>query len=335
MKVRLSRAKTARRALLCLAFFLVSQPLLAQSQQQLNEFRRVLVDYAYTVENAQAVPYSNFGATEKILALSNEELKAFYGFMPDPEAFVRAAKTVIEQGLTAPAIDFQGALKSHPAAVGFSPDYPSGANYDAFIATLPGLGLLDFGKTNRTDADGVGGAWIAYHALTFTALAAQAVCDASLLAAPVACPIAGVANAAAMATQVVLDQTAYQDGLVDGAEIEAAYENTVILLGQQNDLAADLTTHDTDIKSALNTHDTDIKNVVSIHDTDIKTALSTHDTDIKALLANIQAGVDANGAKLDILLARQLEVIRLLHTPQGLRTSDVPACDGGPCSWNP
>lgn len=337
MDFRLSRAKATRHGLLCLVFFLVSQPLFAQSKQELDEFSRVLVDYAYTIENAQAVPYSHFGVTEKILALSDEELKAFYGFMPNPKAFMNAAQSVIDAGLTTPA-PFEnpaGFSKSHPAAVGFSPDYPSGGNYDAFIATLPGLGLLDFGKTNRTDANAVGGTWIAFHTLSFAALAAQAVCDASLLAAPVACPIAGTANAAAMATQVVLDQTAYQDGLIDGAEIEAAYENTVILIGQQNDLAADLTTHDTEIKGALSTHDTDIKNAVSIHDTDIKNALSTHDADIKALLANIQAGVDANGAKLDILLARQLEVIRLLHTPQGRRTTDVPACDGGPCSWNP
>lgn len=61
--------------------------------------------------------------------------------------------------------------------------------------------------------------------------------------------------------------------------------------------------------------------------------LATHDADIKSLLANIQAGIDANSDKLDILLARQLEVVRLLVTPQGRRATDVPACNDGPCSW--
>ena len=61
--------------------------------------------------------------------------------------------------------------------------------------------------------------------------------------------------------------------------------------------------------------------------------LATHDADIKSLLANIQAGIDASSEKLDILLARQLEVVRLLLTPQGRRKTEVPACDGGPCRW--
>jgi|GEM_PF-4850736 len=396
------RGHLARYLLALFACLALSQPLYAQSQKDLNEFSQVLLEYTYHLDNAAALPYRNFAASDKVMALSNDELKAFYDYMPDPEAFMKAARAVIEADQNAPgSAGYVPALdKSHPAAVGFPPDYPSGNNYDAFIATLPGLGLLPAGKTNRTSADGVGATYIAFHALQFTALAAQAVCDASLVAAPIACPIAGTANAAAMATQVVLNQTAYQDGLIDGAETEAAYENTVILIGQENDLAADLTAHDTDVKgalsthdmdvksslsthdadiksvlntqgaditSALNAHDTDIKSTVSTHDTEIKSALSTHDSDIKsalntqgaditsaliahdtsiknalashdgdvkALLANLQAGVDANSAKLDLLLSRQLETIRLLHTPEGRRSTDVPACDGGPCSWN-
>lgn len=84
----------------------------------------------------------------------------------------------------------------------------------------------------------------------------------------------------------------------------------------------------------LRTHDTDIRNQVSTHDSDIQTQVAAHDSDIKVLLATLQSGVDGNGQQLELLLARQLEVIRLLHTPQGQRTSDVPACDGGPCRWN-
>lgn len=70
-------------------------------------------------------------------------------------------------------------------------------------------------------------------------------------------------------------------------------------------------------------------------ETAVLDAIATHDTEIKALLATLQAGIDANAAKLELLLARQLETIRLLHTPQGRRTTDVPACEGAPCGWNP
>lgn len=97
---------------------------------------------------------------------------------------------------------------------------------------------------------------------------------------------------------------------------------------------ARLRTHDTDIRNQVSTHDTDVKNQVAAHDAAIRSQVNTHDGEIKALLATLQSGVDGNGEQLELLLSRQLEVIRLLHTPQGQRTSDVPACDGGPCRWN-
>lgn len=99
-------------------------------------------------------------------------------------------------------------------------------------------------------------------------------------------------------------------------------------------MSAQLDTHDTDISAQVTTHDADIKDQVSTHDADLKSRVALHDGDIKALLATVQSGVDSNGEQLELLLSRQLEVIRLLHTPQGQRASDVPACDGGPCRWN-
>ena len=84
-----------------------------------------------------------------------------------------------------------------------------------------------------------------------------------------------------------------------------------------------MSTHNTTINNAVSTHDTDIKNAVSTHDTDIKQEL----TDIKNLLGNLQGSVDANFAAL-------LEVVRLLHTPSGMRESDLPACDGEACVWS-
>jgi len=47
--------------------------------------------------------------------------------------------------------------------------------------------------------------------------------------------------------------------------------------------------------------------------------LNLHDAEIKAdLLKEYQA---------------TLEVIRLLHVQQGKRSSEYPACDGGPCEF--
>jgi hypothetical protein len=186
----------------------------------------------------------------------------------------------------------------------FAPAYPSGSNYDAFTATLPGLGLLLDGTTNRCDTDAEAGAEIA--ASVFTAIeAAEFACAALPPGGEDACYAVILVNSVVqVANEIAKSQCAFQDGLIDGAEIEAAYENSVII-------------HDN-----LLEHDSN---------------LSDHDAAIKVLLAAIQAKVDENGQKLDVLLGGQAELIRLIHTPSGRRASDyyVDACsDGDGCVWN-
>ncbi len=81
-----------------------------------------------------------------------------------------------------------------------------------------------------------------------------------------------------------------------------------------------------EVLEALALHDLEIKDQLVLHDSEIKSQVDQHDLDIKARLDEIEA-------KLDILTERQLEVIRLLHTAEGQRESEVPACDGAPCKW--
>ena len=301
----------------------------------------------------------------------------YHSALSDPSLFAQVneqaeARQALQQELQS-QLPFE--QFSHAASSGFPPDYPSGGNYDVYTATLPGLGIMLAGATNRTDASAVGGAWIAFEVLEFLALTAQAVCDAALLGAPVACPLAGIANAAARADQVVLNQAAYQDGLIDGAEIEAAYENTVTIIGQGNDLNDDLAAHDTNIDADLVAHDANIDadliahdanidadliahdaNIdadLIAHDANIDADLVQHDTDIKALLADLQGAVDENQRLIKVSMSRQLEVMRLLITPNGRRVVDAevltctgegddcpeyPAtfqlCENGSLTWN-
>jgi hypothetical protein len=185
----------------------------------------------------------------------------------------------------------------------FAPDYPSGANYDVFTATLFGFGLLPNGAENRCDTNGVAGAQIA--AATTSAIKTLEYACAAIPGDDVggdsicwgAILIDAIVEFAALE---VLEQCNFQDSLIDSAEIEAAYENTV------------------EINSNLVIHDGHLED----HDA----ALAQHDVDVKLLLMGIQDGVD-------LLLDRQLEVIRLLHTPQGRRQTEVPACEGAGCDF--
>jgi len=62
------------------------------------------------------------------------------------------------------------------------------------------------------------------------------------------------------------------------------------------------------------------------HDAAVRSELALHDADVKSLLDEV---LDNQA----ILRAGQLEIIRLLHTPQGRRKSDLGACGGSPCDF--
>jgi hypothetical protein len=88
--------------------------------------------------------------------------------------------------------------------------------------------------------------------------------------------------------------------LIDGVEIEAAYENTVTIIGQGNNLNTDL---------------------------------AAHDSDIKTLLADSSGAGDENQQLIKIFMSRQLEIMRLLITPQAKReiNEQVLTCTGDDC----
>ena len=189
-------------------------------------------------------------------------------------------------------------LTSNIVDTSFPPDYPSGSSYDTFIATLPGLGLLDNGKENRSDSNAVAATWIVIDTLQVTAIGLQGVCDSApsgdiVEGNVLACPPAALAWEAVQATQIVLDQVNFQDDEINGAEIEATFENSKTI----------------------------IDNTANIYE-----RLEEHDADVKALLAEIKAGIDRNHKAI-------LEAIRLLNTPPGRRETDQPACEGKGCNF--
>ena len=122
------------------------------------------------------------------------------------------------------------------AAVGSQVAYPAGASYDAFTATLPGFGLL-------VDSNGDGA--VNDERCTSNGKSEQALVQGSLqvlVAAGVLCNLVpsgpplflqeacfvgiGIAALALQANAITISQCKYQDGLVQAAEISAAYQNT-------------------------------------------------------------------------------------------------------------
>ena len=99
-----------------------------------------------------------------------------------------------------------------------------------------------------------------------------------------------------------------------------------LLANFETNLAA-IATHDTDIKAKIdgadehmkakiNAHDQGIRDKIDGMDTHVKAKINAHDEDIKALIAEMEI--------------KQVEIIRLLLTPEGIRNSVF--CPGGKCA---
>lgn len=290
---------------------------------------------------------------DKIDALTDEQIMMWMSLLDDPEAFLRSLEQATVQ-LKEPQIP-QTSAPEEPAvsksldSLGipdlFSPDYPpgSGAYKDVIIDSIAAFGIGGATNTDRclnNDWGNFIGVWWPLNKAfdTLDGACVVAGCDPIGIACAVTCGILETAKIALKIAAVPLEACDVHQGAIDGAEIEATYENVIHvhdnLATHDTEIKSGLATHDTEIKGNLTIHDTEIKGNLTIHDTTIKGALATHDTDIKALLVTLQETVDANSGKLDTLLERQLEVVRLLHTPQGRRDSDIPACNGEACDWS-
>lgn len=310
------------------ALLMVTTGAMAQ-QVSPQEFRARLTAWA-TASTAVAGPAAR-DLVERINALSDEQLAEWLSLIDDPDAFLKSLEKVTrrleEHGVKSQSTEPRqftpltpgmesptGLAPSISAATvaSFPPDYPpdSGAYKDNILDTITGFGITA-SNTNRCDATEWGeyvGVWwplnTAFDAVDGACVVAG--CDPTGVVCAVLCTVLEVAKAALKIAAMPLEACNVHQSAIDGAEVEAAYENSIQIL-----------------------------ELLDAHDTAIQSALSTHDREIKQLLAALQQGIDANNAKLDLVLARQLEVIRLLITPEGRRATSVPACDDPPCKWNP
>jgi hypothetical protein len=131
------------------------------------------------------------------------------------------------------------------ADVGFLPQYPDPGTmpkYAEFTATLPGLGFLGDGDDDGAVADercnsskeaglGEGIAALA------TLVAVGTACNVAPENVDIGCfAVLTVLTTALESVSILHAQCGLQDGLVNGAEIEAAYENTRMLIASQLEL---------------------------------------------------------------------------------------------------
>ncbi len=301
---------------------MVLQPVIAgEEEMTLAEYQSLMVKYTILI-GAEDL-------TSQMEALPEEAWQILYDATPskwlfaetvikmDKQARNTAAKAekAFSNSMSPQSIPLDNSVEGE-----FKPRYPAwDGTYGVFM--YPSFYLFvdtDEGgyqddRTNE-DAEAIAkGAHILLHGLAITA---QAAADMSFAGAEaIFGAAAGVAWGLDYASEEILAAGEFQTGNVDGAEIEAAYENTRTILNEVNEISAifdDETNFIDDDELAI--HETAIKSAIATNGMETRGAISTHDKEIKAQLAVINKKLSEQQAQLD-------EIIRLLNTPQGKRPS--------------
>ena len=330
-----------------------AQALVQEQAISAEEFRERLIEWAIVSEQAYK-PGEDLAV--KIATLSEQQIEGWLALIEDPEAFLASTERVINRQKEQDVSQLQEKgpgrlLKQDPEesillspvpalTTSFPPDYPpgSGAYKDTIIDAIAGFGIGGASSTNRCDAsdwgDYIGVWWPLNKAIdTLDGACVVAGCDPTGVLCLVACGILETAKIALKVAAVPLEACDIHQGAIDGAEIEATYENTLGLVGDISHVHDDLAAHDTNIDGDLAAHDVNIDADLAAHDLNIDTDLAAHDAAIKVLLAALQGAVDENQRLIKIFSSRQLDIMRLLITPNGRReiNEDVLTCTGDDC----
>jgi hypothetical protein len=175
---------------------------------------------------------------------------------------------------------------------------PNDLPYAIYTSEIQLFGLLGkFPNTdlkNRANSSAVAGIHTGHEVLKAATITAQTICDMTPSPGNLAtCGITGILGILLSYTEMILTEVEFHEDNIESAEIEAGYENGLRILHNTGEIFDRVEKHDKDINDRLD---------------DIEKTLKT-------------------------IGDRQLEIIRLLMTPQGQRQTDEPACDGEPCDW--
>lgn len=223
-----------------------------------EQFRQVMLTFSSVLD---AVSVESTGLYDQIEALNPEELQALYDVYPNREVFAVVVDELAAMVFIGP--DTPGPAQKNPPGVSASPPSPTpgftdGSGGGPAVARgilginpgdgpvlanypMPGglwfdlLGVLGLANDERCDPDFEAGLVTALEIAKAAAIVAQAACDSIVVIlgegtnAPF-CVAAGIANGVAFAAEFILKQCQVDQARVDSAEIEATYENSLLIV---------------------------------------------------------------------------------------------------------
>lgn len=360
--------------LLVAATILVAGPIYAQTQsaQTVNdmtipEFRQVLQDLGSYLD-----AHKGTDLRRQFDALSDDSLRQFMPAIPNLRRFQIAVTALKEH-------DAAGGTQSRLPR----PEAANATPLAAFPGCTPNTIIDNSAGAQCTPAypDPTNGGWQAmvnplitfgaFSPSTFAAVSSQAcgltvetnlqqvtvslqgaieaatpICSAIPPVINIACwaPAAAIATAGAVSAGLYSD-CIEQDGLVNAAEIDAGFHNTVTIFNDLNTGLATVNTHITNVNnqitgefSALDTHLTNVDNHIATEFSTLSAQLTTLFTQLTNQITQSTALSDAQLKQVMKLLLTpdgQKQINPAILTCTGTNCPDVlAACPAAGCSWN-
>ncbi len=258
-----------------------------------NELRLAMADMLRAIERATGVQTD---APEKIMLVEDEAIEGFFASVDSRHEMIALSGRIIER------IEF-AAMKTSP--VGEKSWSPRGRTTAtppsayAVSAAYPGWGEIHFEVARSYGLveypwDRCGGDayedwkesmfWYQYALDQAQPSCVVASCDPTGVICLIDCAIVQVAQIVLNGLKAGTDACVTHDGNVDGAEIEAAYENGLTQSSGVSDLANDLAVHDAKVDRTIRFHNELTYNNLAHHRAVIEPALELHDVEVKATL---------------------------------------------------
>ncbi len=213
-------------------------------------FRDVLLEFA---DLAAGMGVPSRALTESISGLTAEEMQTLYNTFPDAQTFAESVQILGSHFEVLAAVsearaeletelgqrEAMGVVGILPGINPFPPNYPSAGLLgflEGLIDAVPGIDV-DFTDEKQRCQDGFKLALtIAQTVGKALGTIAKVACDTIVVVCPApggtnlpTCILAGVANAVVDVAEFGLDACAAQQAAVDSAEIEAAFENSLLI----------------------------------------------------------------------------------------------------------
>lgn len=290
-----------------------------------EELREALIDFVIRAQGAAGNLQYLADVVGKIRDLDRAALVQFIGALPNPEQYLASIRSLGRGRTAAPAphgpngpdvperqrVRADSTRVSSAATALFDPDYAPILNADGsdstyrevFLNPLFQDGYISSSSANTERCDWNTSADLT-RTLTATQIAANiaqavctiAACDPTGIVCASVCGPYSVAVAALESLQLLAKACEEHEAGVNGAEIQAAYENTKIIAGQVDDVidtVDQVQSATTSLQSSLSAHDAAIQNAISVHDGTIKDAIANHDAAVTSQISVHDATVDA------------------------------------------